>query len=88
MSAIQNRHIELALFLIEAGADVNLADSNNATPLFHAAGNCDATGLVRALVDAGADPTPATRGNTTALEMAGYMGCSANEEIIRAAASR
>ncbi len=85
VSAISSRHIDLALFLVEAGADVNIADSNNATPLIHAAGNCAASRLVRALIDAGADPTPATRGNTTALEMAGYMSCSENQEIIRAA---
>jgi hypothetical protein len=85
LSAIMYRHIDLAGFLVEAGADVNLADSNNATPLFHAAGICDATELVRALIEAGADPAPATRGNTTAVEMAGVMGCTDNEAIIRAA---
>jgi len=85
VSAISNRHIDLALFLVEAGANVNIADSNNATPLFHAAGNCAASRLVRALIDAGADPAPATRGNTTALEMAGYMSCSENQQIIQAA---
>ena len=85
VSAISNRHIDLALFLVEAGADVNIADSNNATPLFHAAGNCAASRLVRALIGAGADPAPATRGNTTALEMAGYMSCSENQQIIQAA---
>ena len=88
MSAIRSGHVDLALFLIEAGADVNIADCNNATPLFHAAGDCQATELVRALLVAGADPTPATRGDTTALQMAGYMGCADNEEIIRAASRR
>lgn len=85
LSAIMYRHLDLAGFLVEAGADVNLADSNNATPLFHAAGNCGATELVRALIEAGADPAPATRGNTTAAEMANIMGCADNEALIRAA---
>ena len=85
LSAIMYRHVDLAGFLVEAGADVNLADSNNATPLFHAAGNCGATELVRTLIEAGADPVPATRGNTTAVEMAGVMGCTDNEAIIRGA---
>ena len=84
-SAVMYRHIDLALYLVEAGADVNIADSNNATPLFHAAGNCEATELVRVLIDAGADPTPATRGNTTALQMAGVMSCAVIQEIIQAA---
>jgi ankyrin repeat protein len=78
-------HLELAKLLVDSGADVNLADGNNATPLFHAAGNCEATEFVRVLIEAGADPTPATRGNTTAVEMAGIMGCADNEALIRAA---
>jgi hypothetical protein len=88
VSAIAYRHLDLASFLVEAGANVNLADSNNATPLFHAAGICDAVELVRALLAAGADPTPATHGNMTAAEMAGVMGCADNEAAIRAASKR
>jgi hypothetical protein len=84
-SAIMYRHVDLALFLVEAGADVNLADGNNATPLFHAAGNCAATELVRALIAAGADPAPATRGGMTAAGMAGVMSCAENQEIIQTA---
>ena len=76
--------LEVAAFLVEAGADVNLADTNNATPLFHAAGKCDAVSLVRELLAAGADPAPATRGGTTAVEMAGIMGCGDNEAAIKA----
>lgn len=88
VSAIMYRHLALAAFLIEAGADVNLADSNNATPLFHAAGNCDAAEVVRALVDAGADPSPATAGGMTALQMAEVMSCPDNATIIQAAITR
>lgn len=85
LSAIMYGRLDLATLLIDSGADVNLADGNNATPLFHAASNCGATDLVRALIAAGADPTPATHGNTTAVEMAGIMGCTDNEALIRAA---
>lgn len=85
LSAVMYNHQDVAAFLVEAGADVNLADSNNATPLFHAAGKCDVVELVRELLDSGADPGPATKGNTTAVEMAGIMGCADNEAAIRAA---
>lgn len=84
LSAIMYGHLEVAAFLVEAGADVNLADANNATPLFHAAGKCDAVALVRELLAAGADPDPATRGGTTAVEMAGIMRCGGNEAAIKA----
>ena len=85
LSAIMYDHLDLATLLVDWGADVNLADSNNATPLFHAAESCGATSLVRTLIEAGADPTPSTHGNTTAVEMAGIMGCADNEALIRAA---
>jgi len=76
---------DIALFLIKAGANVDIADANNATPLFNAARNCDASVLVKALIDAGADPAPETRGGTTAPQMAEIMKCSDNETMIRAA---
>ena len=84
-SAIQFGHPEIALFLIEAGADVNIADGNNATPLFHAAGKCDQTEVLRALLAAGADPSPASRGGVTAAQMAGIMSCADNQAVITAA---
>jgi hypothetical protein len=84
-SAVMYGHTDVAAYLIGAGADVNLADANNATPLFNAATNCDAAELVRALIDAGADPSPATRGGMTALQMAEVMGCGENRELIEAA---
>lgn len=84
-SAVMYQREDIALFLIETGANVNIADANNATPLFNAARNCDASVLVKALIDAGADPAPETRGGTTALQMAEIMKCSDNETMIRVA---
>lgn len=84
-SSVMYGRNEIALFLIGAGADVNIADGNNCTPLTHAAGKCDAVELVRALLAAGADPTPATAGGVTAAQMAGIMNCTENEAAIKAA---
>lgn len=85
VSAIQFGHFDVALFLVDAGAGVNVTDSNNCSPLFHAAGKCEATNLVRTLVEAGADPTLMSAGETTALQMAGIFNCTKNQEIIKAA---
>jgi len=41
--------------------------------------------VVRALLAAGADPSPATRGGTTAAQMAGIMSCTDNDAAINAA---
>lgn len=84
-SAISFGQPELALFLIKAGADVNIPDGNNATPLFHASGKCDQLELVKALLAAGADTTPVTAGGTNAAQMAGIMSCTNNEAAIKAA---
>lgn len=84
-SAVMYGRNEIAHFLIGAGADVNIADANNSTPLTHAAGKCDSVELVRALLAAGADPTPATAGGVTAAQMAGIMSCTENEAAITAA---
>jgi hypothetical protein len=85
LSAVQYGHADLVTFLIDAGADVNLADTNNATPLIHAADACDATGIVRMLLEAGADPSPVTAGGFTALQMAEMMQCDENAKLIRGA---
>jgi len=83
-SAVMYGRNEIAVILIGAGADVNIADANNSTPLTHAAGKCDATEVVQALLAAGADPTPATAGGVTAAQMAKIMSCTENETAINA----
>ena len=61
--------IEIARFLIESGADVNLSVEDGTTPLVHAiaAGHHDG---VRLLLDARADIHAKTKNGTTALEVA------------------
>lgn len=58
---------EVALALIEAGADVNLQNNEGSTPLTSAAFLCR-TEIVQALLDAGADKTIRTNAGSTALE--------------------
>lgn len=58
---------EVALALIEAGADVNLQNNEGSTALTSAAFLCR-TEIVRALLDAGADKSIKTNAGSTALE--------------------
>lgn len=65
---------DVALALIEAGADVNLANNEGSTPLTTAAFLCR-TEIVQALLDAGADKSIRTNAGSTAYEsVAGSFG--------------
>lgn len=56
--AAKKEHLEVAAFLIEAGADVNARDESRIgdTALGEIAGNCSFA-MARLLIDAGADPS-------------------------------
>jgi ankyrin repeat protein len=58
-----------AQLLVAAGADLNGTDSNGASALILAAGDCP-FGVVRALLDAGASPHARAKNGTTALKNA------------------
>jgi uncharacterized protein len=74
---------EMALLLLEAGADVNA--NNGTTPLMNAAGKCDMTEVVRILIDRGADLDARAPGGATPLGMAKLFNCEENEKLLRKA---
>lgn len=72
-------HIELARFLIEKGADVNITDKKGFTPLFSAVdkGNIELAGL---LIEKGANINARAQRNVTPLVQASALGHS---ELVR-----
>lgn len=70
--------VDIALALIAADADVNVRDTNGATPLIHAAQGCPLE-VVEALLGAGADVDARAAGGATPLMMARVMG---RDEIV------
>jgi hypothetical protein len=82
LSAAMTGQVETALLLIEAGADVNAADSNSSTSLIWSAQKCATHELVQALVDAGADVNAQAKGGATPLMMAKVMSCTENLRIL------
>lgn len=59
----------VALALIAAGADVNVKDDNDSTPLIWAVTSCNA-GVIEALIKAGANVNARAKGSATPLMMA------------------
>ncbi len=82
IAAIRGRYRKLTPMLIDAGADVNAADDNNATPLYFAAERCTWTEIVKSLLKHGAKTTPKTRGGSTALQSAEWAKCTENAKLI------
>ena len=82
IAAIRGRYRKLTPMLIDAGADVNAADDNNATPLYFAAERCTWTEIVQSLIKHGAKTTPKTRGESTALQSAEWAKCTENAKLI------
>jgi thiosulfate/3-mercaptopyruvate sulfurtransferase len=60
--------------LIKAGAPLDSQNVNGATALIYAA-SAGKTGIVRLLLDAGADTTPETLDGFTALDVAANLAC-------------
>jgi ankyrin repeat protein len=72
-AATAGRHTDIAVLLIDAGAEVNAKQSHGWTPLHSAAANGDAE-LVDRLVDAGADRAATNDDGKTAAEIATDSG--------------
>ena len=80
--------VEAGKVLIDAGADVNQGDSTGAPPLSRLVMKCDATELLRAFIDAGADLTVELRGGVTLRQMAELAGCSKNARVLKEARAK
>jgi hypothetical protein len=80
-------HNAIVLVLIEAGANVNVRDGNNTTPLIWAANRCDPE-VIRALIRAGGDVNARANGGATPLMMAEVMGLKEIADILRQAGAR
>ena len=82
------RSPELGIFLIKAGANVNVKDVNGSTPLIWAAEKCGMKDLVKALVKAGADVNAKAAGGATPLMMAESFKCNEIVKILKKAGAR
>jgi len=82
IAAILGKYKTLTPMLIDAGADVNAADDNNATPLYFAAERCTWTEIVQSLLKHGAKADPKTKGGSTALQNAEWAKCTENAKLI------
>jgi hypothetical protein len=80
-------HHDIVLVLVQAGANVNVRDGNNATPVIWAADKCGPS-VIQALVDAGADVNARANGGGTALMLAEVLGKADNAAILRKAGAR
>ncbi len=66
--------VEISMYLIEHGADVNIKESHGAPPL-HWAAHCDHTDVIRALISKGSKVDEKNMMGRTALHVAARRGC-------------
>lgn len=79
---------EVGIFLIKAGADVNVGDVNGSTPLIWASQKCAMKDLVNALVKAKANVNARAAGGATPLMMAEVFKCREIIKILKKAGAR
>lgn len=87
-AAVLGRKEKMALMLLRVGADPNIKDENNSTPLITTAGNCKSIALVKALIDAGADVNATAKGGGTPLMFAEVLKCRENVKMLRKAGAK
>jgi NCS1 family nucleobase:cation symporter-1 len=87
-AAVRGGHAEVALFLVDAGADVTGVDGAGNTLLIHAAGGCGLTELLRVLLAKGARLDARNDAGLTAAEMARAYSCAENADLLDGAARR
>jgi ankyrin repeat protein len=80
-AATAGGHTDVALLLIERGADVGVADAGGHTPL-HIAADAGLTPVVRALLERGADPHAVDAEDKTPLSRAAARNHAAIIDLI------
>lgn len=80
--------VEAGKVLLAAGAKVDAKDEAGATALLRAAGRCEATELVEALLKAKANPNGSPDGGITPLGMANAVKCTENAAAIKRAGGK
>lgn len=86
-SSLSSDRPDVALALIEAGAHPD-ALLGGITPLFSAAGVCQLTAVVRALIDAGANLNARPPSGATLLELTEAYNCPEQARLLREAGAR
>ncbi len=79
---------ELGLFLIAAGANVNVTDENGSSALLWASEKCTKGELVKALIAAGANVNAKAAGGATPLMMAELNKCSESVRLLKKAGAK
>lgn len=85
--AVASRRDEVAVALIEAGADVTVQEGDP-TPLIWAAMRCQSIKLVQTMIAAGADVNIRGAGGSTPLKVARYHKCTEIEQMLLATGAR
>lgn len=80
--AVRGKHVNIAMMLIEAGADVSFIDRNNCNAVYHAADQCESSKLLQRLIKAGAEINLRSKGGFTPLMMARSSNCVTNEKTL------
>ena len=88
LHATSYQNWEVAKMLLEKGADPNIGDSNNSTPLLQASQHCEATALVKLLLKKGANPNAKAKGGGTPLMLAEAMNCSDTITLLKKAGAK
>ena len=87
-AAVMAKHDDIALMLIQKGADVNFKDNNHSTALMWAAQNCGSISLVKALLNAGADVNAKAKGGNTPLQSAKIFQCEDIMQLLKKAGAK
>lgn len=80
-AAVSNSHFEVTQYLVGLGANINIKNSDEATPL-HAAAYYSGPGMVLYLLENGASPDVSNKDGNTPLHLAAYHNMTENAVVL------